>query len=480
MIEALTQKQLNVLKKQDWSEKETKEGTIKYTFMQELIKKDLEEINNDLELLTAARISYSNLEAKYEIPNNEILEILTNPNLFNDITETELDKKIVGEVETRKVILLCAAGGRLVNNSQVASFNLLVNDDAGTGKDYVTGNTLSILPKEIYIHKTRISPTVFTYWHNSKSEPNWDWDGKVFYPEDISEQVLNSDVFKVMCSSGSSATITIRNKPVEIEIKGKPVMITTTATATPNPELARRFVILNLDSSEDQTNAIMKRHSEFKKNGIMPQYNQVYTEAMKFLKRVKVKIPFADFIDTYFPKNNIIMRTHYPRFLDFICASAAFHQYQREQDKDGFILAKEQDYNIARECFLKLCSNRFMIPLTRNQKKILEVFERDKGLKGSLTHLSPLINFLSEKGLQNNLQILVRYGILETINEPDNWNRDMVVYRLSKSYNPNEKINIPLFEELSNIALIPSETSISSEPSTPTERIEDIEVIKIK
>lgn len=422
--------------------------------------------------------------------NNTYLSILKNPDLFKEITEKEFDKKIVGEVETRKVIFLCGAGGRLVENSQIASYNLLVNDDAGVGKDYIAGSVLKIIPKESFIHKTRISPTVFTYWHNSEYEPDWTWDGKVFYPEDISEIVLNSDVFKVMCSGGSSATVTIRQRAVDLEIKGKPVMITTTATATPNPELTRRFVILNLDGSEDQTKAIMKRHSEFKKKGIVPEYDPKYTEAMKHLKRVKVKIPYADLVDGHFPTKNIIMRTHYPRFLDFICASAAFHQYQRKKDQEGFVLAEKQDYDLARDCFLKLCSNKYMISLTINQKKILEIFEREPFLKGSATKLSPLMNFISERSVQTNLQLLTQYGILKSESGLDSMNRNITEYSLSGAYKPNERINIPRFEEIcrnasvSSVSSMSSNTSISSttnknnEKKGDTEDVEDVEAEK--
>src|SRR3989344_1465735 len=115
--------------------------------------------------------------------DKEHYDVLTDHNLFNNITEVEFDKKIVGELKSRKTIFLCAAGGRLVENSQIASFNLLVNDEAGTGKDYVVGAVLEILPSEIYIHKTRISPTVFTYWYSGEKYKNWTWDGKVFYHE---------------------------------------------------------------------------------------------------------------------------------------------------------------------------------------------------------------------------------------------------------------------------------------------------------
>jgi len=389
------------------------------------------------------------------------IEILKDPELFNNITEKEFSKKIVGEIGSRKVIFLCGAGGRLVENCQVASYNVLVNDDAGAGKDYVTGKVLELLPKEAYVHKTRISPTVFTYWHNKEYEPEWTWDGKVFYPEDISEIVLNSDVFKVMCSSGSSATVTIRQKAVDIEIDGKPVMITTTATATPNPELVRRFVILNLDSSVDQTKAIMKKHCEDAKTGIVQEYNKDYTYAMRMLKRVKVRIPFADLLSEVLPSKSIIMRTHLPRFLDYIKASTGFHQYQRKEEGD-FILATGQDYDIARECFIKLTSNRYMIPLTINQKKILEAFSTNPDKKYSNSQFHAEHNFISERSMLTNLGLLAKYGILESSVGRDRYDRDVTVYSLSGSYDKNEILNLPSFDELCRISSVSSVSEVSS------------------
>lgn len=384
----------------------------------------------------------------------EILKILKNPDLFNEITITELDKKIVGEVDARKVIFLCSAGGRLIENSQIASYNLLVNDEAGAGKDYVVAKVLEIIPPENYIRKTRISPAVFSYWHNSTYEPEWTWNGKVFYTEDISESVLNSDVFKVMCSNGSSATILIKQKACEIEIIGKPVIITTTATATPNPELIRRSAILSLDSSEQQTKAVMKKHSEFKKKGIVPEYNPIYQKSMKYLKRVRVKIPFAELIDEHFPAKNLIMRTHYPRFLDFISASAGLHQYQREMDNEGFIIAGSRDYDIARDCFLKICSNKFMIPLTILQKQIMAIFEKNPSLKVSASQFHSSHNIMSLKSVIFNLGILAKYGILQSENSIDSYNRDLEVYSLSDVYNPKEELKIPTYAEICKDGLL--------------------------
>jgi len=376
---------------------------------------------------------------------DEYKKILQNKTLFNEITEKELNKKIVGEKETRKTIFLCAQG-RLVENSETTSFNLLISSISGAGKDYVARNTLNILPIEIYIKKTRISPKAFTYWHNSKYEPDWSWNGKVFYCEDISESVLNDEVVKVMTSEGSSATIVIKNRAVEIDINGKPVFITTTASANPSPELLRRFVILTLDESEEQNKAIVKRQNKNAMLGIVEQYDEDYTKAMTFLKRGKYKIPYADILNKL-PTKNIIIRTHNQRFLDFIGASCLFHQYQRKKDAAGYYLAEPQDYEIARQCFMKIMSNKYMISLTRIQQDILKFFEKHTNENYNITQLSLHVpnHFYT---LQKHSNILCNYGILKKTIGRDSWGRDCEVFCLSKDYDPSALFIIPEFKKL--------------------------------
>ncbi|GAG25669.1 unnamed protein product, partial [marine sediment metagenome] len=131
----------------------------------------------------------------------EIEEILKDPKLFDKI-DREFDKMIVGEKKARRTIFLFSCG-RLVLNAESTSTNLLVNDESGMGKDHVTKNVLKIYPNwngnpGIVHHRVRISPTAFCYWHNCKFEEDWTWDGKIFYGEDISNNVLNSDMFKLM------------------------------------------------------------------------------------------------------------------------------------------------------------------------------------------------------------------------------------------------------------------------------------------
>jgi hypothetical protein len=141
------------------------------------------------------------------------------------------------------------------------------------------------------------------------------------------------------------------------------------------------------------------------------------------------------------------MSTHLSRFLDYIFVIAGFHQYQR-QEENGFVLATGQDYDIARECFMKLCSNKYMIPLTINQKKILEAFSKNVDQKYSVTQFHAKNNIMSVPALQTNFGLLAKYGILETSIDKDAYNRDLEVYGLSKSYNPNERFEIPSYADL--------------------------------
>lgn len=392
----------------------------------------------------------------------QYLKILRNPDLFELITIQELDKKIVKEIETRQCIFLCSQG-RLVENSQIASYNLLVNDDAGAGKDYVTSKTLEINPPEIYVKKTRISATVFTYWHNSQYEPDWTWDGKIFYTEDISEAILNSEVFKVMCSSGSQATIVVRQRAIDIDIQGKPVVITTTATSIPSPELTRRFEMVNLDESIDQTREIMKRHAMYAVKGISPEYDQEIIKALSYLKRVKVKIPYANKLTNLFPATNIMMRTKFPRFLDLVRASTAFHQYQRAIDNEGFLLADKQDYKIATDVMKKLISNKYLISLTKNQRKIIEFMEEITKINDSYSESAVKIreqmnNFLSLPAIITNLSLLTGYGLLQVHIEEGNNGREIEKYQLSPHIkNGGDSILFPDFDTLTKL---PSETEV--------------------
>ena len=427
-----------------------------------------------------------------EPTENEIEEMLSHPAFFDYITKVEIPKQIVGELDTIHTLFLCSCG-MLVENAKKTSYNLIVNDETGTGKDWVTEKTLEIWKKKKFnysvitrrneegeeeidhreslaiVKRTRISERVFTYWHNPKFEPDWTWDGKVFYNEDIAESILNSDVFKVMASTGSSATILVNQYPVDIEIRGKPVMIVTTAAATPNPENLRRFTIVNLDGTTDQTAAIVKRQAEAATLGISLEYNEAVCDALAKLDMMKVRIPFAELLVDYF-LGGIIMRTVFERFLDYIKASAALYQRQRQIDLDGFVLADWQDYEIARVALQKTISNQYMVPLTKDQKKLHAIIREMGDNFWTVSEIGGKVTFMSDKWLRINLDKLADMGLLVKDSEQREESRKKVmVYKPI----PLNMITLPPIVEISHGMIginrrIPATENLTNNPTIHT------------
>ena len=348
------------------------------------------------------------VQEQIEEPTSAELELLKDPQLLERFNE-QFGKRIVNEKLARTSIFLNACG-KFVKNNQTASYNLCCNSESGAGKDFVMNNVLRIFPKNVIESRSRISPTAFTYWHNARYEPNWTWDSKICSLIDISNNVLNSPVFKLMCSDETKSTITINNQAVDIEIKGKPVIFITIASADPFNEMLRRMPMLMLDESKKQTKAIMEKQAELAEKGITPEYDPLFTSALSKLERVKVKIPFTKKLVDVFPNAHIIMRTHFYRLLDYIKACAALYQYQREVDDEGYVIATTEDYDNATIPLEVTTSNPLMIPLTRKQKKILE--ECKQLLVFSVRELEPQCPFITQKNLYIALAKLQEFGFL--------------------------------------------------------------------
>lgn len=313
---------------------------------------------------------------------NPVPPLLKDPRLFERITLDELDKKIVGEIETRQTLFLSMCGAVYVKNATIGAYNLMPNNRSGAGKDHVALNTLRIFPSKFWEFQTRISPKALTYW--KANDKDWTWDGKVLYLSDISQDVLNSEVLKVMLTEGSKAVIaTGEGKVKEFEVKGKPSVILTTAEGTPNIEMLRRVPIINLDEGIDQTEAILERQAEMLASGDGMEYDRDIKHALAWLAPAEVVIPYAPILLQVFHSRHIIMRTHFGRLASYIMASAALHQHQRDRDEKNRVIATGEDYDIARIAVVKMTQNEYMIPTSRKQEQILKVAQEQVDVDGN-------------------------------------------------------------------------------------------------
>lgn len=387
------------------------------------------------------------MEYEYEkLIEPGVLNILKDKKLWYRIVIDELDKKIVREYEAREIIFLCAMGC-FVENSAYSSFNLLIHSESSAGKDYTTKNVLKIVPQGRFFSRTRISPTVLNYWKPYKKINLDSWNGCVLYLPDISEPVLNSDAMKLLCSDGSFITITEKGEARDIEIKGKPVIFTTTAVTVPSEEILNRFSIVHLDESSEQTKAIMKMLATRMVEGLPIDYNPNLLKALCYLRRFKVKIPFANKIVDVFPCKRISERRNFERFFDFIKAITCVYQFQRNFEGE-YLVAEIEDYDKARDIFMNIQRGVSSIPLNKRQKDIVEVLKNSTEMLSLAEIHHKLKNYIALTNLRPHLESLTNLRVLEKHFGTDNFNREIVKYKLSEEFINFEPIKLPTGMEL--------------------------------
>jgi len=381
----------------------------------------------------------------------EYLDILRDPNLWQRIS-AELSKTIVGEERAKKTIFL-TANGRNVINCDKTSFNLLLDSESGSGKDWITRNVLKILPAGERVMRRAITQKALR-WMN-KDDETWTWDKKVLYIEDIPNVVLNDETFKTMSSSEEGTTSAVEStdkgiKITTIEVHGKPVIIITSAAPNLNKEMVRRFGSLNLDESIDQTKAIIKRKLENARTGKTERYDDMLRLAIACLKRERVVIPWAGRLESFVP-DNMILRTSINRFLDFIKSATVMFQYRRERNGDGFLVAQKEDYEFAKPCFEGIISTKWLT-LSQNEKRVLEVIGKlNDDIAGlSVSDLEPHITFMSARWLYPCLRKLTNSGLLKCESqERASSKKPVLVWKCMKVIN----VNLPSWEDLENTSI---------------------------
>lgn len=362
----------------------------------------------------------------------------------------ETDKKVEGEEIPRHTLLNCALSVFLKNEKNLP--HVLINSVSSAGKGHVGKAVFDLLPAQNGEYMTKITPEAFTYW--KADNQNWTWDGKLLFLDDVKQDFLNCDTFKVMLTEGSKAVTVVKGQAVELHIPGKPLVFLTTAHSMPNDELTNRMNFVTLDESEEQTKAILKRQA-LEAAGIREKekYDWVLTNSLSFLERVEVIVPFADKLPDYFPSSEVGIRRDFPRFLLLIKAVAALYQRQRDTDNKGRVIAEQQDYDIAKRSFEGFVFESG-VKLQHKQKKaydyVKELLERGTRMDEEGR------SFVRVEDVENNslyaprtwygiLGGLSQKGLLEKDSREGDFNKPYVVYRLgSKKAN----FELPSFEVL--------------------------------
>lgn len=383
--------------------------------------------------------------------DEEIKAQLESPDIWNNIVLDELRKKITGEQKAREIIFLCSMG-RLVLNSNYSSFNLLIHSKSSAGKDYVSNNVLSIIPKINVFRKSRISERVLNYWKPYEKRDMKSWDGNILYLMDIGETILNCESLKVMCSEGSSVTIMEKvlgkYEAVDIEIEGKPVIICTTATAIPTEEIQNRFLIVRMDESEAQTKRVMSFQTKIAEKGENPHYSKKMLSVVEELKPYKVQIPFLEKVEKNFPHEKIRSRRLWTTFIDMIKAVAIVHQFQRSKSDGKTLIADWKDYDIAKDCFRNICLSMHDIPLDERKQSIIEIL-KEATMELSASEIQPRVKpAIALKNIRPHLDSLVNLHLIEEFLINTDGRSPLPKYKINPDFTDNKPLKLPNSNEL--------------------------------
>jgi hypothetical protein len=285
----------------------------------------------------------------------EALSLLQNEGLLFHIRQ-QLDKKIVGEDQTKLMLFLICSSMRLKDK-----LSAMVTGESSSGKSYITKNVLRFLPPENRLDLTRISPKALDHFTQQ------DWSEMILFVGEgagAADAIETIKMFTDDVSGGSKVLLAEKNEKtgkIEATIKeskGLPVFITTSAKVVEDHEFMNRLLVMGTDMSPEQTQKIIEKSSEQDsevedEDSADEEGVEKIRNAVRLLQPYEVKIPYSSIINKMFLYENVRSRRDHDKFKKIIKASAILHQYQRVVIKTPsgkeYLIAHPNDLRIALE-----------------------------------------------------------------------------------------------------------------------------------
>ena len=272
---------------------------------------------------------------------------INDPNLLDTITR-RYEGKIVGEKQNIKTAI-CSIISR--NLPKKFRFSLIILNQSGTGKSHLINSILEPLRDSgDVVDFTDFSEAYFKRTFSDvngkiiKIEQLERRDGKGLISIEKLKHILTEGVIKI---GNAERDEDGKHSPKAFEVRGIPVVITTATSEKIDPETESRFLIIELDETETQTESILKHTLDaYSKLGGSEQWSsdmKALSEIFLHLKQsahfiTDIKIPFADKLLSKLPKT-ITIRRDLPKILGITCCLAFIHYKNRDK-----LLQKEPEH----------------------------------------------------------------------------------------------------------------------------------------
>ncbi|WP_113633060.1 CHC2 zinc finger domain-containing protein [Pectobacterium peruviense] len=260
----------------------------------------------------------------------DALALLQDPNLIGRLTDDLAACGVVGE-STNLVAGYLAAVSRKLDRPLA----VLIQSSSAAGKSSLMDAVLNLIPPEERLQYSAMTGQSLFYL----GETNLQHKILAIAEEEGVRQaayalkLLQSDGELTIASTGKDdATGNLVTK--QYTVKGPVMLMLTTTAIDVDEELLNRCLVLSVNESREQTEAIhaLQRHKQTLEGLLMENEKGYLTElhqnAQRLLKPLKVVNPFASQL-TFLSDKTRTRRDHM-KYLTLIQSVALLHQYQRE------------------------------------------------------------------------------------------------------------------------------------------------------
>ncbi|MFA6924710.1 MAG: hypothetical protein WC223_10725 [Bacteroidales bacterium] len=298
----------------------------------------IEQYRNELKI----RRNYQQVPPEKE---KQIIQFLKEPNLIENIDKLIEKAGVVGEENTRKLLFVNASTYKMSN-----PLHTLIQGTSGSGKSHLINTIGQCFPSEDVLIMTRV--TSKSFYHYSKEELVdkllllQDYDG-------LDEEAQYA--FRELQSSGvlsSSTTYKDRNGNITSVVKivkSNFASLLATTHAEIYYDSMSRSVVIGVDESEEQTQKIIE-HQNNVLSGIIDQAEErkakVFLQnCIRLIKPYEVINPYASKVKL--PTEAKMLRRLNFHYQQFVKQITILHQYQRNKDNKGRLIAEPEDLRIA-------------------------------------------------------------------------------------------------------------------------------------
>jgi hypothetical protein len=285
-----------------------------------------------------------------DVEREESLNLLKDPALLFRIGRAIEKLGVAGERRNAITIYL-AITSRVLKTP----ISLLIKGESSSGKSFVPSQVIHLFPKDAYIELTGMSRQALVYSDEAISHRTI----IIFEKHGMDQALYNIRTLqsegKVIFETVQKDPETGKHKTERIEKEGPTNFIVTTTSLKIHHENETRNWSVDVDESEEQTEAVKKKIAD-KYSNIVAHHSfvNVFQNAQKLLKPYPVKIPFAEFLGARTPNRPIRIRRDFDKLLSAIEVITLLHQYQRPiKEEAGFeyLDATLADYFMAKELF---------------------------------------------------------------------------------------------------------------------------------